>query len=856
MNIVMQVVGSRGDVQPFVALGKILKEEYGHRVRLATHPIFQSFVEDNGLEFFSVGGDPVALMAFMVKNPKFLPSIESIRSGDVIKQRHQMFDIFKGCWRSCIESGDGMGDVSRSGRSTKPFVADAIIANPPSFAHIHCAERLGIPLHLMFTMPWSPTREFPHPLARITSTNADPGLTNFVSYAIVKIMIWQGLGGLVNQFRKKALGLEPVSLVWAPGLTNRLKIPYTYLWSPALIPKPRDWNSNIHVTGFCHLAQASSFSPSRELVEFLSSGPPPIYIGFGSIVVKDSAATTKLILEAVRKAGVRAILSRGWGGFAAKGEALPDEIFPVDNIPHDWLFPRVSCVVHHGGAGTTAAGIASGTPTVIIPFFGDQPFWGMVVARAGAGPPPIPFRDLTTDSLAAAIKAALQPDVREKVRTLACIMRQESGAQNAARSFHTELEVHSLRCSMSPNRTAVWRLRDSNIHLSALAAEILVQDKALAFSDLQRYRPKEYDLEDGPWDPISGGASALLGTLASLVVGAAVIPTDIIRALKLTPAHLRRPHDARELDSMDERCDLVSKEFSKAQGSDQASPRGPLHSFKYKSMIDTQTKNSKIKTANRAKTEKEGHSFFNKMVRISTKSRTSTRDSSAVPKDCSSDATTSTRCLSPGPNTTSPQEDQGNLGTSHTECQYASKFALEKVSGRQNSVGRVLISGLKFPMDFILHVAKGFHNAPQLYGDTSVRPLHKIEGLKSGLEASAREFVLGFYDGASGLVMLPIRGGKTDGIAGFLGGIGKGGGGLVLKPLAAICGLPGYALHGAYKEIQKHFEAGPNCVHLARTLQGIDEAKAVSDEERISILKRWAELDAAHKTKVHHGNWK
>ena len=253
-----------------------------------------------------------------------------------------------------------------------------------------------------------------------------------------------------------------------------------------MIPKPRDWNSNIHVTGFCHLAQASSFSPSRELVEFLSSGPPPIYIGFGSIVVKDSAATTKLILEAVRKAGVRAILSRGWGGFAAKGEALPDEIFPVDNIPHDWLFPRVSCVVHHGGAGTTAAGIASGTPTVITPFFGDQPFWGMVVARAGAGPPPIPFRDLTTDSLAAAIKAALQPDVREKVRTLACIMRQESGAQNAARSFHTELEVHSLRCSMSPNRTAVWRLRDSNIHLSALAAEILVQDKALAFSDLQR----------------------------------------------------------------------------------------------------------------------------------------------------------------------------------------------------------------------------------------------------------------------------------------------------------------------------------------------------------------------------------
>jgi len=115
LNIVMQVVGSRGDVQPFVALGKVLKDKYGHRIRLATHPIFQEFVEENGLEFFSLGGDPVALMAFMVKNPKFLPSMESIRSGDATRQRRQMFEIFKGCWRSCIETGDGVGILSRTG---------------------------------------------------------------------------------------------------------------------------------------------------------------------------------------------------------------------------------------------------------------------------------------------------------------------------------------------------------------------------------------------------------------------------------------------------------------------------------------------------------------------------------------------------------------------------------------------------------------------------------------------------------------------------------------------------------------------------------------------------------------------
>ena len=168
MNIVIHVVGSRGDVQPFVALGKVLNEEYGHRVRLATHGTFQKFVEENGLEFFSIGGDPAELMAFMVKNPGLMPGMDSLRSGDVGKRRKGIYEIIQGCWRSCIEVGDGTGpgasDESLDSRvsldsgigmgtdpSVKPFVADAIIANPPSFAGIHCAEKLGIPLHMMFT---------------------------------------------------------------------------------------------------------------------------------------------------------------------------------------------------------------------------------------------------------------------------------------------------------------------------------------------------------------------------------------------------------------------------------------------------------------------------------------------------------------------------------------------------------------------------------------------------------------------------------------------------------------------------------------------------------------------------------
>lgn len=158
LNLVIQVIGSRGDIQPFIALGKELKA-HGHRVRLATHMAFREFVLHGGLEFFNIGGDPAELMAFMVKNPGLLPGIKSIRSGAIQKRRREMREIFNGCWRSCFETGDGtyLHQIKEDPFSKavdyrrRPFVADAIIANPPSLAHIHCAQRLGIPLHIMFT---------------------------------------------------------------------------------------------------------------------------------------------------------------------------------------------------------------------------------------------------------------------------------------------------------------------------------------------------------------------------------------------------------------------------------------------------------------------------------------------------------------------------------------------------------------------------------------------------------------------------------------------------------------------------------------------------------------------------------
>ncbi len=191
LNIVIMVIGSRGDIQPFLKVGKLLKEDYRHRVRIATHPAFKKFVEqDSGLEFFSIGGDPAELMAFMVKNPGLIPSVSTVKAGEVGRRRDAMFEMFQGFWRACINATDDEIDTSNllMMDDKHPFVADAIIANPPCFAHIHCAEALGVPLHLMFTFPYSPTQQFPHPLANIKKSNVDTNYTNFMSYPLVEMM--------------------------------------------------------------------------------------------------------------------------------------------------------------------------------------------------------------------------------------------------------------------------------------------------------------------------------------------------------------------------------------------------------------------------------------------------------------------------------------------------------------------------------------------------------------------------------------------------------------------------------------------------------------------------------------------
>ncbi|KAI1393363.1 UDP-glucose,sterol transferase [Hypoxylon trugodes] len=502
LNIVVQVIGSRGDVQPFVALGQELKS-HGHRVRLATHDVFKSFVEAAGLEFFPVGGNPSELMAYMVRNPGLIPSIESLRAGDIQQKRKMIGEMLQNFWKSCIEPDEETGN---------PFVADAIISNPPSFAHVHCAQALGVPLHMMFTMPWTRTKAFAHPLANLANHNEDPRVANYLSYYVVEALTWQGLGDLVNDWRDQTLSLEPIPTTEGCRLLETLKVPFSYCWSPGLIPRPSDWDSSIDVCGF-FFRKPPSYTPPEDLEKFLNSGPMPIYIGFGSIVVDDPDRILTIVLKAVQTLGIRAIISKGWSELKGTGDP---NIFYIGDCPHEWLFQQVSAVVHHGGAGTTACGLLYGRPTVIVPFFGDQPFWGEMLARTGAGPKPVPYASLTSRKLADAIEYSLTPEAADAASKISESMKKESGVKRAVQFFHANLPLAKLTCTIFPDQPAAWSYKGKQnpILLSKRAENILTGRQKIDQKKLKLYKSHPIFIEPERWDPATAVSAALLATFA------------------------------------------------------------------------------------------------------------------------------------------------------------------------------------------------------------------------------------------------------------------------------------------------------------------------------------------------------
>lgn len=192
----------------------------------------------------------------------------------------------------------------------------------------------------------------------------------------------------------------------------------------------------------------------------------------------------RIVLEAAASISQWVILSKGWANLGGEELDLPDNVLVIGSIPHDWLFQHVSCVIHHGGAGTTAAGLSHGCPTVIIPFFGDQHFWGNVVARAGAGSAPIPYRDLSSKKLIERIKVALQPQIQQAAQEIQIKMSKESGLRDGVRSFHGHLDTQLMQCDLSPKRPAVWRVRHTNSRLSAFAAFVLIESGKIFPQDL------------------------------------------------------------------------------------------------------------------------------------------------------------------------------------------------------------------------------------------------------------------------------------------------------------------------------------------------------------------------------------
>ncbi|XP_016501973.1 sterol 3-beta-glucosyltransferase UGT80A2 isoform X1 [Nicotiana tabacum] len=454
LQIVMLIVGTRGDVQPFVAIGKKFQES-GHRVRLATHANFREFVLSAGLEFYPLGGDPKVLAAYMVKNKGFLPSGPS----EIHIQRNQIKDIVFSLLPACVDPDP---------ESNVPFKVNAIVANPPAYGHMHVAEALKVPLHIFFTMPWTPTSEFPHPLSRVKQA-----VGYRLSYQVVDGLIWLGIRDVVNDFRKKKLKLRPVTYL-SNSNSFHPDVPYGYIWSPHLVPKPKelniwslhlvpkpkDWGPKIDVVGFCFLDLASNYEPPEELVKWLEDGEKPIYIGFGSLPVQEPEKMTEIIIQALEMTGQRGIINKGWGGLGNLKEPK-DFVYLLDNCPHDWLFLQCAAVVHHGGAGTTAAGLKAACPTTVVPFFGDQPFWGERVHARGVGPAPISVDEFSLEKLVAAIRFMLDPKVKERAVELAKAMENEDGVTGAVKAFYKHFPRESLepKPEVSPRPHHFFSLR-------------------------------------------------------------------------------------------------------------------------------------------------------------------------------------------------------------------------------------------------------------------------------------------------------------------------------------------------------------------------------------------------------------
>lgn len=409
MKIAIITAGGRGDVQPYVALGSGLKKA-GHSVRMPAAKEFREIILENGLEYIQTNS---------VNSQEFLKSLkmkEAAKSKNKLSFVSTMFrelkpmmeGIFDETWKACQG-------------------CDAVITTMGPMGACDSAEKLGIPCIHTLLIPACPTVGFQSPF---TPNFFNLGLYNKITHKLTEQIVWQPFRATINGWRKEVLGLKPLNFWGIYHNVYKGKMPVIAGFSPSIVPGQKDWPEAIRISGYWFLDEPEDWQPPEGLNEFLNAGAPPVYIGFGSMIDKEPERITRIAIEALRLSGQRGILSEGWNGLGR--ETLPETVFRVGSIPHSWLFKRMAAIVHHGGAGTTAAALHSGVPQIITPFFCDQPFWAERVLKLGVGPKAIPYSRLTPEKLAGLIgKTVGNNEIRQKAKLLGGTISSEAGVQNA-----------------------------------------------------------------------------------------------------------------------------------------------------------------------------------------------------------------------------------------------------------------------------------------------------------------------------------------------------------------------------------------------------------------------------------------
>ena len=418
MIITILAAGTQGDTQPYIALGIELKKA-GHNVRIAAFENYEVFIKSHELEFYPIKGDITLIAssegtrsARQADNPlKILLSFNKLKS--------LAFDMQMDFFDACAGS-------------------EAIVYHPGAAIGYFIAQYLRIPSILATPFPMAPTKDYP---ALIFYNAPRMGrVFNLMTHKIFEKIMWSAASSPVRQFWKKKFGHAPENFVCPYGKQITKRLPTVISCSNFVFQRPDDWAEHIYNTGYWFLSDEADWKPSTDLVNFLNSGKPPVYVGFGSIGDASSAAnTTKMVIDALQLSGQRGVLATGWNGMS-KTDNISKDIFVLESAPHSWLFPRMAAVVHHGGAGTTAACLGAGVPGIIIPHGNDQFAWGRRVYELGVSSKPIPRKNLTAEKLSNAIDFVLSKEIKENARNLGIKIQSENGSAKAAEIINDSFE--------------------------------------------------------------------------------------------------------------------------------------------------------------------------------------------------------------------------------------------------------------------------------------------------------------------------------------------------------------------------------------------------------------------------------